>query len=240
MSFISKIIFKYLIPIDFKREMKKSPLQKKIEENILEETYNYFHKKFKTSLLLETKNDVRKYSINKAIENYNPGDFFLEFGCYKGTSANFFSNYLKTKLYSFDSVEGLCEDWIGREYSKGYFNLNKKIPKLNSNVEPVVGWVEDTLDDFLKKHNPKIRFLHMDLDTYSPTRFTLQKIKPYLQKNSFILFDDFFNFFGWDEGEFKALNETFNENEYEYKAFNIGKKYTKTMFDCNNCLIKIK
>ena len=87
MSFFSKIIFKYLIPIEFKSELKKSALQKKIEESILEETYNYFHKKFKKSLLFETKNDVRKYSIKKAIENSNPEDFFLEFGCYKGTSA---------------------------------------------------------------------------------------------------------------------------------------------------------
>ena len=57
---------------------------------------------------------------------------------------------------------------------------NKKTLKLNSNVEPIVGWVEDTLDDFLIKYNPKINFVHMDMDTYSSTKFTLEKIKPYL------------------------------------------------------------
>ena len=239
MSFISKLIFKYFVPTELKREILKSPLQKKLENSILEETHKNFYKYFKTSLLLNSKHDVRKYSIKKSVENSKDEDYFLEFGCYKGTSANFFSKYVK-KIYTFDSFEGLKEDWKGREYSKGFFSLNKEIPNLNSNVEPIVGWVEDTLESFLKKHNPKIRFVHLDLDTYSPTKFTLEKIKPYLQKNSYILFDDYFNFVGWDEGEFKALKETFNEDEYEYKAFNIGKKSTRTLFECNNCLIQIK
>ena len=59
---------------------------------------------------------------------------------------------------------------------KGEFNLSKKIPKLNSNVEPVVALVEDTLDIFLEKHNPKVKFLHMDMDTYKPTKYVLEKI----------------------------------------------------------------
>ena len=116
------------------------------------------------------------------------------------------------------------EDWAGSQYAKGHFNLNKKIPKLNSNVEPIVGWVEDTLDDFLKKHNPKINFVHLDMDTYNPSKFTLEKIKPYLVKDSIILFDELYNYIGWKNGEFKALNEVFNENEFEYKAFNVHRK----------------
>ena len=114
---------------------------------------------------------------------------------------------------------------------EGHFNLDKKVPKLNSNVEPIVGWVEDTLENFLKKHNPKINFVHMDMDTYAPTKFTLEKLKPYLVKNSIIVFDDFYNYLGWKNGEFKALNEVFKEDEYLYKGFNlIGK----------NCYIQIK
>ena len=46
------------------------------------------------------------------------------------------------------------EDYIGTNKPKNTFSLNKMIPRLNSNVEPIVGWVEDTLGDFLKNHDP--------------------------------------------------------------------------------------
>ncbi len=101
-------------------------------------------------------------------------------------------------------------------------SLNKKVPKLNSNVEITVGWVEDTLDKFLEKHNPKINFIHLDMDTFSPTKYALEKIKPYLVKGATIIFDELYNYNGWEEGEYKALKEIFKDNEYQFKAFNIN------------------
>ena len=59
----------------------------------------------------------------------------------------------------------------------------------------------------------------MDLDTYQSTKFVLNELKPYMKKNTIILFDQLYNYPGWKEGEFKALNEVFNEKEYEYIAF---------------------
>jgi hypothetical protein len=40
------------------------------------------------------------------------------------------------------------EDCAGTASAKSYFNLNKKIPKLNSNVELIAGRIEDTLETF--------------------------------------------------------------------------------------------
>ena len=77
-------------------------------------------------------------------------------------------------------------------------------------------------EDFLKQHNPKINFVHFDMDTYSPTKFTLKRIKPYLAKDAIIIFDEFYNFFGWEHGEYKAFNEVFKKEEFEYKAFRIN------------------
>ena len=42
-------------------------------------------------------------------------------------------------------------EWVSDQLSRLY--KDKKIPKLNSNVVPIAGWVEDTLDSFLKEHN---------------------------------------------------------------------------------------
>ena len=135
-----------------------------------------------------------------------------------GTSINFLADYVKT-IYGFDSFEGLKEDWVGNLLPKGYFNLNKKIPKLKKNVVPLVGWIQDTLEDFLNQHNPKINFVHIDVDTYETSLYILKSIKPYLDKNAIILFDELYNFPGWRNGEYKALQETFDESEYKFRAF---------------------
>ena len=212
---ISRVIY-LMIPIEYKSKL---TLQTKINDNLVEETFDNFKEHFKKSLILDDTWDVREYAIKTAVSNDKHNEFYnLEFGVYQGTSANYFSKYVK-KLYAFDGFQGLKEDWLGTNQMKGSVDLNKKVPKLNSNVEPIVGWVEDTLEDFLKKHNPKINFVHLDMDTYSPTKFTLERIKPYLVKNAIILFDELYNYVGWQHGEYKALKEVFKDDEFEYKAF---------------------
>lgn len=225
--------FKYQIT---PRELRKpiSDLELRLRENLTEETFLNFHKHLKKSLLFKKKWHIRAYAINKAMLNdKNKEHFYLEFGVWKGGSANFFSKYVNT-YYAFDSFQGLNEDWAGTNGNVGSFNLNNKIPKLRSNVKPIVGWVEDTLDDFLKTHKPKINFIHFDMDTYGPTKYTLEKVKPYLVSNAIIIFDEYYNYIGWEEGEYKAFKEVFKDDEYEYKAFSIEN------LDGAQCVIQIK
>jgi hypothetical protein len=189
------------------------------EREQIKKCYETFLPHFKKSIFLNDKN-YRKFIIERAKEN-DPLNkkFYLEFGVWQGTSINFFSRYVNT-IYGFDSFEGLREDWVGTGSTKGRFNLNKKLPRLNKNVIPVTGWVQDTLVPFLDKHKPEINFVHLDMDTYESTKFVLTKIKPYLTKGCYIAFDELYNYSGWEEGEYKALKETFNDNEYKYVCFN--------------------
>jgi hypothetical protein len=182
--------------------------------------FNHFKKYFKTSLFLESKG-TREYAVKNAVRNDPNQEFtYIEFGVYKGTSVNDLSKYVK-KIYAFDSFEGLKEDMLGNTEAIGTFNLNKQIPNLNKNVVPVVGWIQDTLDNFLEKENPKINFVHIDVDTYETSKFILKKVKKFLVPNATILFDELYNFPGWDVGEYKALSEEFNENDYKFKVFSI-------------------
>ena len=52
------------------------------------------------------------------------------------------------------------------------------------------------------------------MDAYESSKYALEVIKPYLLKNAILLFDQLFNHPGWKEGEYKALQEVFEENEY--------------------------
>ena len=194
-------------------------------QNLSQECYNFFKEDMKKSAIFLKSNDIRKYSISKAFSNGNTEEnLFLEFGVYKGDSINLFGNFLSQKskkIYGFDSFEGLEEEWNMNDYNPiGRFSLNKKSPKVLKNVTLIKGKVQDTLENFLNdKTDKKIIFAHMDMDTYTPTKYTLNKIKPFLQKGSVILFDEFYGFPNWQHHEYKAFTEVLNEKEYKYIAF---------------------
>ena len=201
---------------------------KRFIDEELSDSYEYFKKFFYTAIFLPEER-LRKYAIEKSLKN-DPEEknFYIEFGVYEGISTNFFSSKLKKKFYGFDSFEGFKEDWHGTIQAEGDFSLKnawripkgKKGPTLNDNVVLEIGWVQDTLQNFIDK-NPamKINFVHMDMDTYETSKFILEKIKPYLKQNAIICFDELYNYEGWKVGEFKALTEVFKDDEYLYKCF---------------------
>jgi hypothetical protein len=195
---------------------KETPFEKYQREN-LEESYNCFKKYFLKSIFLKD-DKIKVYAILKTLEIKKEG-LYLEFGVHKGKSINFLSKLIKDKIiYGFDSFEGLKEDWKGTQATKGTFNLNGKIPSLNKNVSPIKGWIQDTLPIFLER-SENINFVHIDVDTYDTSNFILKTIKPFLNNGAIILFDELYNCIGWEENEYKALIENFNEKEYDYLAF---------------------
>lgn len=214
------IFFKHVWPLGQpEREYLPKTVFMIYEEDQIKKSYEYFKKFFGKTIFL--RHDMIKIHAlkNALINDKNFDYYYLEFGVLGGNSINKLSNLLKTKIYGFDSFIGLKEDMKGADHAKGDFDLKGKLPFFNPNVVPIKGWVQDTLPIFLKEKNPKINFIHMDLDTYESTLFTLKSVKPFLNKNCFITFDDFYNFAGWEHGEFKAFSEIFNENEFEYISF---------------------
>ena len=193
------------------------------EKDEINDCYNHFKKYFYEAIFLDGV-PIREFSIKRAIENDQQNkNFYLEFGVFKGTSIKLFSSMIKSnKIYGFDGFEGLKEDWFGYQNQKGHNNLKGVAPVVPRNVILVKGWVQNTLPIFIEKNkNLKINFVHMDLDTYESTKFTLQQIKPYLIDKAVILFDEFYNFPGWKVGEYKALKEEFSDNEYKYLSFGL-------------------
>jgi len=132
----------------------------------------------------------------------------LEFGVYKGDSINRLAE-LRPDLHwhGFDSFEGLPEMWTlgGR---KGAFTLGGVTPPVRENVTLTKGFFEQSLPPFVARHGgQQVAFLHIDCDLYSATKTVLDQLVDMLAKGCIILFDEYFNYPGWQECEYKAFAE---------------------------------
>ena len=133
---VSRILLR-IIPVELIPQ--KETLDTKIQKKLIDETLLHFEEHIKNSLVFHDVWRLRESAIKSSLSYDKKNEFhYLEFGVWKGESSNFFSKYLN-KLYCFDSFEGLKEDWVDSGMPFGHFNLDKKVPKLNSNIEPIVG-----------------------------------------------------------------------------------------------------
>ena len=66
-----------------------------------------------------------------------------------------------------------------------------------------------------------VRFLHVDCDLYSSTKTIFGGLNNRLQMGTVILFDEFFNYPGWQSGEYKAWRELCEEMhlQFEYLGY---------------------
>ncbi len=129
----------------------------------------------------------------------------LEFGVYNGRTLKVITEARKhNKVFGFDSFQGLPEDWRSN-ILEGTF-ATEQLPDV-AGAELVVGWFHDTLADFLADHPGPVAFLHLDADLYSSTVTVLEHVGPRLRPGSIIVFDEYFNYPGWEQHEHRAWRE---------------------------------
>lgn len=129
-----------------------------------------------------------------------------EFGVFKGASINHLARLTSQKVFGFDSFDGLPEDWKELGIRKGHFAV-KKLPAVRENVVLVKGWFNESIPPFLAQHKGMVGFLHVDCDLYSSTKTVLELLQPRLGPGAVIVFDEYFNFPEWQQGEHKAFSE---------------------------------
>jgi O-methyltransferase len=132
---------------------------------------------------------------------------FLEFGVFRGQSFGYWVNNNKNPASSFtgfDTFTGLPEDW-GNE-KKGSFSAKGNIPDIkDTRVKFEVGLIQDTLPGFLPTINKGVKkIIHIDVDLYNATLFSLVYLQPFIEKGDILIFDDFF---------------TITKAAYEFRAF---------------------
>lgn len=166
--------------------------------------------------------NIHTYPLTYVFEKmkliHKPDTLWLEFGVASGNTINYISRFTTDKVYGFDSFEGLPEKWRDG-YDVGAFSRNGSLPSVNSNVELIKGWFNETLPSFIQTHNKKVSFIHMDADLYSSTKYILDVLRDYLDPYCIIVFDELVNYPGFDgdTGELKAFYEFVTENDVDYK-----------------------
>jgi predicted O-methyltransferase YrrM len=153
---------------------------------------------------------------------------WAEFGVERGLSAYFWTHYLAEdgRLYLFDSWEGLPESWVQSRVPDQSGDIKRGgIPKgafaghpppfhdANNRIHAVQGWFEDTLP---KPDMGDLSFVHIDCDLYSSTKTVLQRCNEQIVPGTIILFDEFWGYECWREGEYQALMEW--DREWKYLA----------------------
>ncbi len=153
--------------------------------------------------------------LDKDIEEIEIKGLYLEFGVFQGRTINRIARQVENKVYGFDSFEGLPEDWR-TGFSKGKFGVDN-VPVVEDNVELIKGWFQDSLPKFLEEHSEKCAFIHIDCDLYSSAKYVLNTLKDRIVEGTIISFDEYFNYPGWQEGEYKAFKEFVEENNIMFK-----------------------
>ena len=147
----------------------------------------------------------------------------LEFGVEKGLSINCIARRTQQLVHGFDSFQGLPQRWAGTREGQGAFDRKGRLPRVAGNVRLHVGWFDATLPAFLATLPPDdtVALLHIDCDIYDSTRTVFEHLEPRIVPGSVIVFDEYFNYPGWQQHEFRAFQEFVARGgrSYDYIGF---------------------
>lgn len=198
---------------------------------ILEECRDFYKEKLKSVNHLKERSRLLRFGLTQAhgLKTRFDNAQFLEFGVYEGRDIKLIASFVSfldnripikkratTTVHGFDSFCGLPEDWKngqshedGLAFKAGAFDVNGEAPADLQNVVFHKGWFDSTVGAFFEQHGQPVAFVHADADLYSSTITFLEEIckKRLLRAGSVIIFDEFWNFEHWKDGEYKAWCE---------------------------------
>lgn len=173
------------------------------------------------SLLFSNRVGIQNYAAEISSQH---GKNFLELGVYTGNSLRriskiFFDIHEDANVAGIDSFQGLVENWSDTDSYRAFDMKGVKPKNLDNRIILYEGFVEQKIADYKNQFSEQISLLHIDLDLYRPTKFSLEELREQCKSGTHILFDDHHGYPGWKFGEYKALNEVYSYQEYSYVAF---------------------
>lgn len=159
--------------------------------------------------------DTLRYALG---EIKGPG-LALEFGVATGGTLRIIADAVGADrvVAGFDVFTGLPETWR-TGFPAGEFAQE---PPEVAGATVIAGLFDDTLPVFLAGTDEPIAFMHVDCDLYSSTKTVLDLTGDRLVPDAVVVFDEFFNFPGWQRHEYRAWSEFLDRTgrSFEYLAY---------------------
>jgi hypothetical protein len=136
----------------------------------------------------------------------DPTRHWCEFGVGEGETLDWFASRKprQNTLFAFDSFEGIPEPWL--VYPAGHWRTRPYVSN-RGDVIVVPGLFGDSLTTAQVDAIGVAGLVHIDCDLYASTRTVLDRIGPGIQRGTVLVFDEFYNYFGWEDHEFRAFME---------------------------------
>jgi len=186
-------------------------------------TVDYIEAHLPDAVGLDAQRDILTYALAET----KIAGHFLEFGVFTGGTIRFIAKWLRraghphASIHGFDSFEGLPEAWGGFTLGRSAFSVRGKLPRVPQNVRLHKGWFKDTIPSWRAQFAGPIAFVHIDCDLYSSTVDILEGLRERFRAGTVVVYDEYFNYPGWERHEFKAWKEFVARHsiQYEYLAY---------------------
>ena len=184
----------------------------------LNSSVDYIESSMPDALGFDSQRELIDYSLTQV-----PAEgHYMEFGVFSGgTIRHIARRKPAATIHGFDSFVGLPSAWGGFNLGGGAFSRKGKLPRVPANVVLHKGWFSDTIPPWTRQVGGPIAFMHIDCDLYSSTVDILTGLVKHMRPGTLVLFDEYFNYPGWERHEFKAWKEFVVTHgvKYEYLAY---------------------
>jgi predicted O-methyltransferase YrrM len=181
------------------------------------EAVAYIVEHMQAAMMLRDRFDLLRFALSRA-----PAEgLVLEFGVEKGLSITCLAQATDRTVHGFDSFQGLPDDWSGTGSVRGTFDRRGQLPKVPGTVALHVGWFDATVPAFLAEHAGPVALLHVDCDIYSSTKTIFALLAERIVPGTVIVFDEYYNYPGWRQHEYKAFQEFLaaSGRSYDYLGY---------------------
>lgn len=153
-------------------------------------------------------------TLRHAIRHAPRDGLVLEFGVASGATLSVIAQERPDDVFGFDSFEGLPEQWrLGFDAGTFAADALPQVPQATL----VVGLFDQTLPSFLVEHPEPLAFVHVDCDLYSSARTILELLAPRFKVGTVLLFDEYYNYPGWQQHEYRAWQEFVTASGIRYE-----------------------
>lgn len=165
---------------------------------------------------------TRFHLLSAALMKAKEPGLHIELGVRRGRTMRHIAKETSATIHGFDSFVGspgsyAWPDIRGRRQ-------DGKLPDVPANVTLWPGWFSDTLPRFIADHADKIAFLHVDCQTYESTKPAFDILGGRLVPGSVIVFDDYFNYWGWQTEEHRVFEEFLAASGYGADYFGVSEQ----------------